>query len=114
MKKNSNIISILQLLLIFSIVSCTEPYALQSSTYESALVVEAVLTNEAKQHEVKLTRTFRLDENENENENETKSHIKINITAVVSEKKATSDPDKTKERKSNTSNIITNTVVPCG
>lgn len=68
MKKNSNIISILQLLLIFSIVSCTEPYALQSSTYESALVVEAVLTNEAKQHEVKLTRTFRLDENENENE----------------------------------------------
>lgn len=68
MKKNINIISILQLLLIFSIVSCTEPYALQSSTYESALVVEAVLTNESKQHEVKLTRTFRLEENETENE----------------------------------------------
>lgn len=66
MKKNINIISILQLLLIFSIVSCTEPYALQSNTYESALVVEAVLTNEAKQHEVKLTRTYRLEENDNE------------------------------------------------
>lgn len=52
--------------MIFSIVSCTEPYALQSNTYESALVVEAVLTNEAKQHEVKLTKTYRLEENENE------------------------------------------------
>lgn len=52
--------------MIFSIVSCTEPYALQSNTYESALVIEAVLTNEAKQHEVKLTKTYRLEENENE------------------------------------------------
>ena len=52
--------------MIFSIVSCTEPYALQSNTYESALVVEAGLTNEAKQHEVKLTKTYRLEENENE------------------------------------------------
>ncbi|MCU4189739.1 DUF4249 domain-containing protein [Flavobacterium sp. HXWNR29] len=66
MKKNISIKSILQLLMIFSIVSCTEPYALQSNTYESALVVEAVLTNEAKQHEVKLTKTYRLEENENE------------------------------------------------
>jgi hypothetical protein len=35
------------------------------------------------------------------------------ISLYVSEKKATSDPDKTKERNSNTNNTITSTVVPC-
>ena len=42
--------------------SCTEPYALQTNTYEDALVVEATLTNEFKKQEIKLTRTTRLEE----------------------------------------------------
>ena len=48
--------------------SCTEPYALQSNTYESALVIEAIVTNEVKHQEVKLTRTYKLGERESENE----------------------------------------------
>lgn len=46
--------------------SCTEPYALQSNTYESALVVEATLTNEFKKQEVKITKSYRLEERDNE------------------------------------------------
>mgnify|MGYP006169010927 FL=1 len=44
--------------------SCTEPYALQSSNYQNYLVVEATLTNGLKKQEVKLTRTYRLEERE--------------------------------------------------
>ena len=42
--------------------SCTEPYALQSTNGNSALVVEATITNELKHQEIKLTRTYSLDE----------------------------------------------------
>jgi hypothetical protein len=41
---------------------CAEQYALTSSDFESALVVEATLTNELKVQEVKLSRTYRLEE----------------------------------------------------
>ncbi|MQP25465.1 DUF4249 family protein [Flavobacterium sp. LMO8] len=44
--------------------ACTEPYALQSSNYQNYLVVEATLTNGLKKQEVKLTRTYRLEERE--------------------------------------------------
>ena len=50
------------LLTICCLTGCTEQYALQSTDFESALVVEATLTNELKFHEVKLSRTFRLEE----------------------------------------------------
>ncbi|MFC7774286.1 DUF4249 domain-containing protein [Flavobacterium sp. GCM10027622] len=51
-------------LLLFSllIVSCTEPYALQTETFESALVIEATITDEYKLQEIKLSRTYRLEE----------------------------------------------------
>ena len=42
--------------------SCTEPYALQTNTYESALVIEATLTDEFKFQEIKLSRTYKLEE----------------------------------------------------
>ncbi|HKX85607.1 MAG TPA: DUF4249 domain-containing protein [Flavobacterium sp.] len=42
--------------------SCTEPYALQTDTYESALVIEASLTDEFKFQEIKLSRTYKLEE----------------------------------------------------
>ncbi|WP_230407949.1 DUF4249 domain-containing protein [Flavobacterium hydrocarbonoxydans] len=42
--------------------SCTETYVLQSNTYEEALVVEATITNELKKHEIKLSKTARLED----------------------------------------------------
>lgn len=52
-------------LLIFTILleACTDPYALQTSSFEDALVVEATLTNQYKKQEIKLSRTYRLEEN---------------------------------------------------
>ena len=41
---------------------CTEQYALQTNTFEDALVVEATLTNELKKQEIKITHTYRLEE----------------------------------------------------
>jgi hypothetical protein len=42
--------------------SCTEPYALQTENYESAIVIEATLTDEFKHQEIKLSRTYKLEE----------------------------------------------------
>lgn len=52
------------LILTILTIGCTEPYGLQSNNYQSHLVVEATLTNGLKKQEVKLTRTYRLEENE--------------------------------------------------
>jgi Domain of unknown function (DUF4249) len=54
-----NIILLLLLGVVLS--GCTEPYALQTNTFESALVVEATLTNEVKNQQIKITRTYRLE-----------------------------------------------------
>jgi hypothetical protein len=45
------------------IVSCTEPYALQTNAYEEAIVIEATITNELKNQEIKVSRTYRFEEN---------------------------------------------------
>jgi len=42
---------------------CTDPYALQTSNYEEALVIEATITNELKYQEIKITKTYKLEEN---------------------------------------------------
>ena len=55
-------ISVLSILL-FCIASCTEPYALQTNTFEDAIVVEATITNEFKKQEIKLSRTYRFEDN---------------------------------------------------
>lgn len=60
-KKLLNRILLLLLLLLF-ISSCTEQYALQTNTFENALVIEATITNELKKQEIKITRTYRLEE----------------------------------------------------
>jgi hypothetical protein len=53
-------------LLIISVLlisfSCREEIALETETFESVLVVEATITNELKQHEVKVSRTYLLEE----------------------------------------------------
>ncbi|MCY2688327.1 DUF4249 domain-containing protein [Salinimicrobium sp. TH3] len=61
---NSNLIYKIIFLLAaaFLINSCVEPYDFETETFEDALVVEAILTDEVKFHEVKLTRTYRLEE----------------------------------------------------
>ncbi|MBD3583302.1 DUF4249 domain-containing protein [Flavobacterium selenitireducens] len=43
-------------------VGCTDPYALQTRNFESAIVIEATLTNEMKQHAFKISRTYRFNE----------------------------------------------------
>lgn len=45
-------------------ISCTEPYALQTNTFEDALVIEATVTNELKKQEIKISRTFQLEQTE--------------------------------------------------
>lgn len=63
MKKIFYIKSILILVLLFAITSCVEPYALQTNTFEEALVIEATITNELKNQEIKISKTFRFEEN---------------------------------------------------
>src|SRR3954464_15691359 len=53
------------LLFCLSMGSCTEQYVFQTnSTFESILVVQANITNELKKQEIKITRSYRLEENE--------------------------------------------------
>ncbi len=42
---------------------CTEPYVLQTSNFEEALVIEASISNEFKKQQIKLSKTYRLEEN---------------------------------------------------
>ncbi|SNR66289.1 DUF4249 domain-containing protein [Lutibacter flavus] len=58
--KKYYIISILIIGIFFN--SCTEPFDIKSITFESALVVEATISNEFKHQEINLSRTFNLEE----------------------------------------------------
>lgn len=52
--------------------TCTEPFEPQTVTFESALVIDATITNEMKQHELFLSRTYRFEQggpNEERNAN---------------------------------------------
>jgi hypothetical protein len=51
------------LLFLITLISCTEPYLLQTSNFEEALVIEATITNEFKKQQIKLSKTYRLEEN---------------------------------------------------
>jgi hypothetical protein len=50
-------------ILLLAVTSCTEPYALQTNSYEEAIVIEATITNELKKQEIKVSRTFRFEDN---------------------------------------------------
>lgn len=43
-------------------ISCIDPFEFQTETFEDALVIEASLTNEMKQHTVILSRAFRFED----------------------------------------------------
>ena len=61
--KKIKIHTIVKLFAIFLILnSCIEPFDIKTIKFESSLVIEARITNEVKQHEVKLSRTFKLEE----------------------------------------------------
>ncbi|KLT71514.1 MULTISPECIES: DUF4249 domain-containing protein [Flavobacterium] len=53
---------VLSLFCLF-ISSCTEQYVFKTNTFESILVVQANITNELKKQEIKITRSYRLEEN---------------------------------------------------
>ncbi len=42
--------------------SCVDPYALQTDTFEDAIVIEATITNELKFQEIKISRTYRFED----------------------------------------------------
>jgi hypothetical protein len=44
--------------------SCIEPFDIKSIAFESALVVEATITNEFKYHEINISRTYQLEAKE--------------------------------------------------
>jgi len=56
-----HIVSLIFLSLIIN--SCVEPINIETTTFDNAIVIEALITNELKQHEINLTRTYKLEEN---------------------------------------------------
>ena len=56
LKNKHQIISLI--LFGFIINGCVEPFEFNQETFESALVIEATITNELKTHEITLSRTF--------------------------------------------------------
>jgi len=61
MKKNNYILVTLISCILFAL-NCREEIELETETFESVLVVEATITNELKQQEVKVSRTFLLEQ----------------------------------------------------
>lgn len=50
------------LLVCFFVNGCTETYPLLTNTYEEAIVIEATLTNEVKNQQIKITKTSRFED----------------------------------------------------
>ncbi|MGJ8593448.1 MAG: DUF4249 domain-containing protein [Aquaticitalea sp.] len=61
---NSKTYGLILTLLASLLFTCTEPYELKSRNSESLLVVEATISDELKTHEIKLSKTFELDQDE--------------------------------------------------
>ncbi|WP_082472367.1 DUF4249 domain-containing protein [Flavobacterium sp. Leaf82] len=49
-------------MILLSILGCTTPYNYQTNGFEDAIVVEATITNEYKNQEIKVSRTYKLEE----------------------------------------------------
>jgi len=61
MKKKSSY-RIFLLLLLAAISSCTTPYNYKTNGFENAIVIEAAITNQLKNQEIKLSRTYKFEE----------------------------------------------------
>ncbi|WP_452224739.1 DUF4249 domain-containing protein [Lacinutrix chionoecetis] len=77
MKHKKYILKIFICLILLNL-SCTEEIALETESFESVLVVEATITNELKQHEVKLSRTYLLEDSEQTLENNAEVRVTDN------------------------------------
>lgn len=64
--------------------SCIEPFDIKTITFESALVVEATITNELKYQELKLSRTFDLETGEPSNESNANVKVIDNFQNIYS------------------------------
>ena len=42
--------------------ACTEPYAFENESYEDILVVDGMLTNQVKKHQLHLSRSYAFEE----------------------------------------------------
>lgn len=61
MMKNTLKTVALFLIPILMLSGCTEQYVLQTENFEDAIVVEATLTNELKQQEIKISHTYKIE-----------------------------------------------------
>lgn len=52
----------LTIIILSSLLGCTTPYNYQTNGFEDAIVIQATLTNEFRNQEVKLSRTYKLEE----------------------------------------------------
>lgn len=66
-------------LLMVAISGCTDPYALQTQNFESALVIQGTITNESKQQRILISRTYRLEEDGPEFESGAEVYITDNL-----------------------------------
>jgi hypothetical protein len=69
------------LLTCFIINGCTEPYILETNSYEETLVVEATITNELKKQEITLTKSSRFEDTETQIESGATVYI-IDATGI--------------------------------
>src|SRR6187402_946908 len=49
--------------LLAGITSCTTPYNYTTNEFEEVIVIEATITNELKKQEIKLSKTYKFEEN---------------------------------------------------
>ncbi len=73
---------IVWILIPFFVLSCTEPFSLKSIDFEDALIIEAIITDEVKYQEIKISRTFSLEEFTPSEENGAKVTITDNVQNV--------------------------------
>lgn len=62
MKLNNKYLIGFMAILSLLVHSCVEPYEFKSEVFDSALVVEGTITNEEKNQEIMISRTYRLEE----------------------------------------------------
>lgn len=49
-------------IILASVLGCTTPYQYQTNGFEDAIVIEATITDQYKNQEIKLSRTYKLEE----------------------------------------------------
>jgi len=62
--KTKEILKLMSLLLMcLGILSCTDPYQMKTDTFEEAIVIEATITNVLQKQVIKVSRTYRFEDN---------------------------------------------------